>query len=135
MLEKFIKYRMFFIIAILTLCTFFVESPYHGDYYGEPPYLFYFLITLICLLAYLIPTDKLTFIGKFVFSGIISCVVLIGGGMFVEKIMGLIFGYDSNWDELKSPALLDNSLFYFITTFSGIGIFAIWLRYKKPVYE
>ncbi len=98
-------------------------------------FLIYSIITLICLLVYIIPTDRLTFTRKFVYSAIISCVVLIGGGMFVGKIMGLLFGYDSNWGELKSPALLDNSLFYFITTFSGIGIFAIWLRYKKPVYE
>ncbi len=44
----------------------------------------------------------------------------------------MIYGYDSNWDELKSPAILDSALFYFIANFSGIGIFGIWLRIKKP---
>ncbi len=46
---------------------------------------------------------------------IVSCFVLIGGGMLVGNILGLIYGYDSNWDELKSPELLDNALFYFVT--------------------
>ena len=133
MLEKLIKYRILFIIALLLLCIFFIESPYHGDYYGEPPYIVYFLITMICLLVYLIPTNQLTFVDKFIFSGITSILVLVGGGLFIEKIMSLIFGYDSNWDELKSPVLLDSFLFYFITTFCGIGIFDIWFRYKKPV--
>ena len=132
MKDKFIKYRIFFIALLLAFCSIFLESPYHGDYYGEPPYLFYFLITLSCLLVYLIPTEKITFIGKFVSAGIVSCVVLIGSGMLVDKIMGSIYGYDSNWDELKSPEILDSSLFYFIANFSGIGILKIWLELKKP---
>ena len=115
------------------MCAFVVESPYHGYYYTEPPYFLYFFINIICLLTYLIPINKLTFIEKFVYSGTTSVVVLISGGMFLQKILGLIFGYDSNWDELKSPVVLDNFLFYFITTFSGIGIFDIWFRYKKLV--
>ncbi|HAH54896.1 MAG TPA: hypothetical protein DCM02_06340 [Flavobacterium sp.] len=120
---------MFFIILLLTFCVIFFESPYHGDYYGEPAYLFYFSITFFNMLVYLIPTEKLIFIEKIVYSSIISCVVLIGTGMFVEKIMSLIYGYDSNWDELKSPAILDSTLFYFIANFSGIGIFKIWIKY------
>ena len=134
MIDKFIKFRIFFIILLLSFCSIFFESPYHADYYGEPAYLFYFLITLINILVYLIPTEKLIFTEKFVYAGIISCVVLIGVGMLVEKILGLIYGYDSNWDELKSPAILDSALFYFISCFSGIGIFKIWLKYKKPIY-
>jgi hypothetical protein len=132
MKDKFIKYRIFLIVLLLACCSVFLESPYHGNYYGEPPYLFYFFITLICLLAYLIPTEKLTFTEKFVYAGIVSCFVLIGSGTLVDKIMGLIYGYDSNWDELKSPAILDSSLFYFIANFSGIGILKIWLETKKP---
>ncbi|WP_396189093.1 hypothetical protein [Flavobacterium sp.] len=135
MIEKFIKYRILFIIVFLIACTFRFESPYHGDYYGEPPYGLYFLITLINLLIFLIPTEKLIFTEKFIYSMIISCFVLIGGGMLVGNILGLIYGYDSNWDELKSPELLDNALFYFVTNFSGIGIFTIWLRYRKPIYQ
>ena len=87
------------------------------------------------MLVYLIPTEKLIFTEKFVYSAIISCVVIICSGMFVEKILGMIYGYDSNWDELKSPAILDSALFYFIANFSGIGIFKIWLRNKKPIYS
>jgi hypothetical protein len=133
MINRLIKYRIFAIILLLAFCSIFLESPYHGNYYGEPPYLFYFLITLICLLIYLIPTNKLTIIGKFIFAGITSCVVLICAGIFVDKIMGLIYGYDSNWDELKSPAILDSVLFYFIANFSGIGIIKIWLEFKKQI--
>jgi hypothetical protein len=135
MIDRLVKYRMFFIILLLTCCSIFLESPYHGDYYGEPPFLFYFLVTLINMLVYLIPTEKLIFTEKLVYSAIISCVVLIGSGLFVDKIMGLIYGYDSNWDELKSPAVLDSAFFYFIANFSGIGIFKIWLKYKKPIYK
>jgi hypothetical protein len=135
MKDKFIKYRIFFIVLLLAFCSIFLESPYHGDYYGEPPYLFYFLITFLNMLVYLIPTEKLIFVEKFVYAGIVSIVVLIGAGIIVDKIMGWIYGYDSNWDELKSPAILDSALFYFIANFSGIGIFKIWLRIKKPIYR
>lgn len=135
MADWLIKYRIFFIIVLLLLCSIFYEPPYHGDYYGEPPYLFYFLITLITMLVYLIPTEKLSFTEKFVYSAIISCVVLICSRMFVDKILGMIYGYDSNWDELKSPAILDSALFYFIANFSGIGVFKIWLRNKKTIYS
>ncbi len=135
MVYKMIKYRLFFIIILLLLCVVFIESPYHGDYYGEPPYLFYFLITFMNLLVYLIPTDKLIFTEKFIYSALISCFVLVIGGILIEKILGLIYGYDSNWDELKSPKLLDNALFFFITNLSGIGILAIWIKFKKPIYQ
>lgn len=131
MKDKFIKYRIFLIVLLLAYCSVFLESPYHGNYYGEPPYFFYFFITLSCLLTYLIPTEKLTFIKKFVYAGIVSCFVLISSGILVDKIMRVIYGYDSNWHELKSPAILDSSLFYFIANFSGIGILKIWLKTKK----
>jgi hypothetical protein len=87
------------------------------------------------LLVYLIPTDKLIFTEKFIYSALISCFVLVIGGILIENILGLIYGYDSNWDELKSPELLDNALFFFITNFSGIGILAIWIKFKKPIYQ
>lgn len=87
------------------------------------------------MLVYLIPTEKLIFVEKLVYAGIVSIVVLIGAGIDVGQIMGWIYGYDSNWDELKSPAILDSALFYFIANFSGIGIFKIWLKYKKPIYR
>lgn len=135
MLEKLIKYRIFLIIIVLLLSTILIEPPYHGDYYETPPYLLYFLVTLFNLLVYLFPKEKLIFGEKLIFASIISCIVLIGGGMFVEMIMGLIYGYDSNWDELKSPVLLDKVLFYFTTNFGGIGIFALWMKYKKPIYS
>lgn len=135
MIDKLIKFRIFFIILLLSYCSIFLESPYHSNYYRGPSYLFYLLITTINILIYLIPTDKLIFIEKFVYAIIISVISIVSVGMVVEKIMGLIYGYDLNWDELKSPATLDNALFYFISNFSGIGIFKIWLKYKKPIYR
>ena len=135
MTNRLVKYRIFFIILLLTFCSIFLESPYHRDYYGEPSYLFYFLVTLTSMLVYLIPTDKLIFIEKFIYSIIVSCIVLIVSGILVGNIMGLIYGYDTNWDELKSPALLDSALFYFVAIFSGIGIFKIWLKVKNPIYK
>lgn len=131
MIKSIIRYRIFFIVLLLAFCSIFLESPYHGDYYAEPVYGFYFLITYLNMLVYLMPTEKLIFVEKFVYAGIVSIVVLIGSGMLVDKILGLIYGYDSNWDELKSPAILDSALFYFIANFSGIGIFKIWLELKK----
>jgi len=113
----------------------FIEPPYHSDYYGASPIHLYFLVTLFNLLVYLFPTDKLIFGEKLIFAAIIACIVLIGGGIFIEKIMGLIYGYDSNWDYLKSPAFLDTALFYFTTNFGGIGIFSLLLKYKKPIYS
>jgi hypothetical protein len=135
MVEKLIKYRVFLIIIVLLFSTILIQPPFHGDYYGIPPVHLYFLVTLFNLLVYLIPTEKLIFGEKLIYAAIISCVVLIGGGMFVGLIMRLIYGSDSNWDELKSPALLDTALFYFSSNFGGIGLFALWLKYKKPIYS
>ena len=104
-------------------CSIIFESPYHVNYYEEPNYLLYFLITFSNLLIYLIPTDKISISEKFVYASIISLITLFVTSIFVEKIMGLIFGYDSNYDELKSPEILDGLLFYFISNFGGIGIF------------
>lgn len=135
MIKRLIKYRLPFIIIVLVFAVIFLESPFHYYYYSDPPILSCFLITFTNLFVYLIETDKLIFIEKTVYSIILSCVVLIFGGMFVGTIMGFIYGYDSNWDELKSPALLDTTLFYFVTSFGGIGILKIWLGYRKPIYE
>ncbi len=135
MIDRLIKYRIFFIILLLLFCSIFLESPYHGDYYGEPSFFLYFLVTLINMLVYLIPTDKLIFVEKLIYSIIISCVTLIGSGILIGNIMGFVYGYDLNWDELKSPNILDATLFYFIANFCGIGILKFWLKYKNPMYK
>lgn len=135
MVDKLIKYRIFLIIVVLLFSTILIEPPYHGDYFGTPPIHLYFFVTLFNLLVYIFPTEKLIFVEKLVFAAIVSIIVLIFGVTFVNLIMGFIYGYDSNWDELKSPALLDTALFYFTSNFGGIGIFALWLKYKKPIYS
>ncbi len=88
MIDKFTKYRILFIVLLLTFCSVFLESPYHGDYYGEPAYGFYFLITILNMLVYLMTTEKLIFVEKFVYAGIVSIIVLIGSRILVDKILG-----------------------------------------------
>lgn len=135
MMKALLEYRLIIIITLLIISTVFVESPFHHYYYGEPPILLYFLITLVNLLIYLMCTDKFIFIEKFIYAAVLSIIVLLFGEFIVEKSMGLIYGYDLNWDELKSPKLLDNTLFFFVTNFIGITILRIWIKFKKPIYK
>jgi hypothetical protein len=133
-IEKLIEFRSIFIVIICFLCVRFEVPPFHVYYYSEPPFIHYFLITLTNILIYLFPTDKLIFFEKLIYASIVSIIALIAGGIIVGETMELIYGYDSNWDELKSPELLDSVLFYLATNLIGIGIFKIWLRYRKPIY-
>tara|TARA_R110002051_G_scaffold113010_1_gene185703 strand:- start:5890 stop:6297 length:408 start_codon:yes stop_codon:yes gene_type:complete len=131
MKELLIKYRMILMLILLVPVSIFMESPYQGNYYGEPPILFYLLITLVILLIYLIPKTKLNFTEKFIYSTIISCFVLVISGIIIEKILSIIYGYDAYYGELKSPELLDNILFLFFAIFSGIGILNILFYFKE----
>lgn len=131
MKELLIKYRMILIIILLVLCSIFMESPYQGDYYGEPPILLYLLFTVTIFIIYLIPKTKLKFTEKLIYSSLISFFVLIISGIFIEKILSLFYGYDSYYGELKSPELLGNMLFLFFAFFSGIGIFNIIFYFKE----
>jgi hypothetical protein len=131
MIKKLLKYRILLIILILVLCVLFVESPYFGDYYGDPPYDFYFLVTFLNLLLYLLPTHKLLFFEKLIYAAIVSIAVLIAGLLTIESILGSIYGYDAYYGELKTAPILADSLFYFIINGTGIGIFAFWLKYKE----
>ena len=108
-----------------------MESPYQGNYYGEPPILLYLLFTVTIFIIYLIPKTKLKFTEKFIYSLLISFFVLIITGIFIEKILSLFYGYDSYYGELKSPELLGNILFLFFAIFSGIGIFNIIFYFKE----
>ncbi|MDR6967789.1 hypothetical protein J2X31_001801 [Flavobacterium arsenatis] len=135
MIKSLIKYRILLIILVLIWCLIFVDSPYYGNNYGNPPVHIYFFVTFINLLIYLIPTDKLILAEKIFYAFLVSILTLLGGGLFVEAILGKIYGYDPFHDELLSPPLLANLLFYFVTNFSGILIFVLWLKYKKPIYQ
>ena len=134
MIKKLIQYRIAFIILLSVCSALLIEPPIHDDYNEFPPIRLYLLITTINLLIYLIPTDKLIFAEKLTYSILISFPALIVGAIIGRAIMVLIYGYDTNWDELKSPEIVDTALFYFSTALSGIGIFKIWLKYKKPIY-
>ena len=135
MIKELIKYRFLLIFIILLLSSIFIESPFNESYYGFPPISIYFAITLINLLIYLIPKYKFIIFEKVVFSIVVSIFSLIIGMLIIEKILGLIYGYNSNYDELKSPPILNSILFCFGTNLMGIGIFSIWLKYRKPIYS
>ena len=90
---------------------------------------------LINLLIFLVPVDKFIFVEKLVFGGIVTIVTSMLTVIVVGNVMRLIYGTDSNWDELKSPELLDSTLFYLVNYLFGVGIFKIWLRYRKPIYS
>ncbi len=133
MIELAKKYRLLLIAIILILCSIFVESPYHGDYYGEPPYFSYFIITLVNINIYLFPTKKLSGSEKIMYSLMICWLVLITDGIFIENVLGSIYGYDPYYYELQTSPLLTNFLFWSLTNLTGIGIFAVWLKFKKEV--
>jgi len=134
MIKKLIEYRVIFIVIICLLSIRFEVPPFHAYYYSDPPFIHYFVITLVNLLIFLIPVDKFIFMEKLLYAGLVSFVALVVAGIVVGETMNLIYGTDSNWDELKSPELLDSTLFYLVTCLTGIGIFKIWLRYRKPIY-
>lgn len=135
MKEKIIKYRFLLILVIILLCILFLESPFNGSYYGTSPIWIYLLVTFLNLIIYLVPKDKIITSEKIIYSLVIS-IISIGGAFFiVEKALGVIYGYDTEfYDELQSPAILNSILFYFLSTAFGVLIFEIWLRNKKSSY-
>jgi hypothetical protein len=47
-------------------------------------------------MIYFTATDKFIFIEKFIYTPVLSIIVLLFGGLFVEKSMAFIYGYDLN---------------------------------------
>ncbi len=133
MIELAKQYRLLLIAVILILCSTFVASPYHGDYYGAPPYFSYFVITLVNINIYLFPTKKLSWSEKMMYSLMVTWLVLITGGIFIENVLGSIYGYDPHYYELQTSPLLTNFLFWSLTNLTGIGIFAVCLKFKKQL--
>ena len=71
---------------------------------------------------------------KIVYSIIVSIFSLCVSFLLIEKILSLIFGYDSDYyNELQSPPILNSILFYFLSTAFGVVIFEIWLRNCKSI--
>ncbi|WP_298307674.1 hypothetical protein [Flavobacterium sp.] len=112
-----------------------MESPFNGSYYGTSHIWIYLLVTFLNLIIYLVPKDKIITSEKIIYSLVIS-IISIGGAFFIlEKSLGFIYGYDTEfYDELQSPAILNSILFYFSSTGLGVLIFEIWLRNKKSSY-
>ncbi|PDS25863.1 hypothetical protein B0A77_03595 [Flavobacterium branchiophilum] len=132
--NKIFKYKIYISVLLILLSVFYVPSPYHVNYYAEPSYFIYFKINFFILFINIYFTNKLILVEKILYAALISCIVLIVVGYLLEKFLGYTYGYDTNWDELKSPELLDNALFFLISNFIGMGFIAFWLKYKKPIY-
>ena len=114
------------------LFSLIIESPFHGYY---PPFGMIFTAIFISLIFYLLPNEKFILAEKIVYSFLMSIVSTIIGVIATHLILGSIYGYDVNYyDELQSPEVLENLVFYFITLLTGISLFAIWLKYKNPIY-
>ncbi len=135
MKEILIKYRFILILVTILFCILFLESPFNGLYYRISPIWIYLLVTFFNLIIYLFPNDKFIILEKIIYSIIISIISLLVSFLFIEKILSLLYGYDSDYyDELKSPPILNSILFYFLSTAFGVLIFEIWLRNKKSIY-
>lgn len=135
MIGKPIPYRILLIVAIGLLSVWFEVPPFHADYYSDPPFIHYFLITSTSFLIFLFPNDTFIFAEKVTYAALVSLPALLISGFLVNGVMGWMYGYDSNSGELKSAALLDSSLFYLAVNLMGIGFFKIWLRYRKPIHS
>lgn len=135
MKEILIKYRFLLILVTILFCILFLESPFNGSYYGTSPILIYLLVTFFNLIFYIYTSDKFIISEKIIYSIIVSIVSLFVSFLLIEKTLGFIYGYDSDYyDELQSPPILNSILFYFLSTGFGILIFKIWLRNKKSIY-
>ena len=124
-MKKLAKYRFVLILVILLLAVITIQAPYSFRHYENPPIFYYFLITFTNCLLYLIPTTKFIIAEKIFYAFLVSCFSLLIGTITGEIILAPIYGYDSNFNTLQSPEILENILFYFFTTMSGIGLFWI----------
>ena len=112
-----------------------MESPFNGSYYGTSPVLIYLFVSFFNLIIYIYPNDKFIISEKIVYSIIVSIFSLCISFLLTEKILSLLYGYDSDYyDELQSPPILNSIVFYFLSTAFGVLIFEIWLRNKKSSY-
>lgn len=133
MLQKGFKYRIYLVYLIIIGSALWGTPPFHYGYYDNPPLGFYFLINLTTLFLFLIPLKQFIVVEKIVYASLVSLCSSIIAIIVVARVMDFIYGTDTNWDELNSPAVLDSFLFYLLTYFLGVGFFKLWLKYKKPI--
>lgn len=132
MIKSIQKFRLIIITVFFVLFSLIVESPFHGYY---PPLGMIFTAIFISQLFYLLPNQKFILAEKIVYSFLMSIVAIMIGAIATHLILGSTYGYDIDYyDELKSPEVLENLVFYFITLFTGFSLFAIWSKYKNPIY-
>lgn len=134
MIKNIIKYRFILILLILFFAVINIESPFSYRHYENEPILLYFLITISNCLIYIIPSSKFIIAEKVFYAFLVSCISLVFGTGITGMILVPIYGSDPNFDTLQSPIILNNLLFYFSTNLFGIGLFWIWLKYRKEIY-
>jgi len=134
-MKKLIRYRILITLTIYSLCICYGVPPFHAYYYSEPPFIHYFLISSGTQLLYLLPSNKFLFFEKLLYASLVAIGALFVAGFLVSNAMDYLYGSDTNWDKLKSPELLDSTLFYIASYLIGIGTFTVVSRYKKPLYS
>lgn len=133
-MKNLIHYRFIIIFLILVFAVTNIPSPFSFRHYEDPPIVLYFLITIASCLIYLIPSAKFIIAEKFLYAFLVSCMALFCGTIATVVILAPIYGYDPNFDTLRAPIVLENILFYSFTDLFGIGLFWIWLKYRKEIY-
>ena len=133
-MKNIIQYRFIIIFIILVFAVTNIDSPFSFRHYENPPILLYFLITVASCLLHLISSSKFIIAEKIFYAFIVSCVALFCGAFVTEIILEPIYGYEPNFETLQSPVILENILFYLFTNLFSIGLFWIWLKYRKEIY-
>jgi len=130
-----IKYRFLLILLILVSGIIWIPSPFSYLHYEYPTYFLYFLIVWSCAFIYIFPSKKFILVEKIIYTILISSIGLIIGTYATEALLKAIYGYDSNYDLLKSPTLVENITFYGFGYLISSGVFYFWQEKKSPVYR
>ncbi len=134
MLTQIARYRFLIIFLILFISVATIPAPFSYSHYHEPPYYLYFLIIFTNTLIFLITTKKLIVAEKIVYAALISMLALFSEHFLTLEILASMYGHDPFYGELNAPDVLEHIVFYCATQCISIGLFVLWLHYKKPVY-
>lgn len=134
-MNNIVQYRYWEIFLITIIFSLFIEAPMTFRHYEEPPFLLYFVFAFVGGLLYIIPSSKFILAEKIIYTIPIACFGLMSSCILTSLILGSIYGFDENFDTLNSPILFQNFTFYTLTNIFVIGIFYIWNKYKKEIYN
>ncbi|MCL9805561.1 hypothetical protein NAT51_08505 [Flavobacterium amniphilum] len=129
-----IKFRMLLPLSVALYCIFYVLPPYYDSYWDETPYGTWFLITLLNLFTYLLPTDKLIFAEKLMYAFLFSILVLV----VVPVVIGLVLmpfrEYDDTYCKSHSSSFLEDLPFFLFANCIGIVLLTFWIKRRKSIY-